>query len=104
MQIELSQSELNLIDAALRAWVAEPLTTCFSQAIIATTLRSIRAKPGEQPAPWDPTDENSPEFLHAKGEKEQRRREDVVILFRAKLLQAKARASEHDLSPTSEGA
>lgn len=95
MQIELNQKEIEMLDDALVTWQKQPTTDGFGKAIFSTMIRGLAKREGEESAL---SPEDDPKAIHAQAELESKGRERKVLLLRAKLAQASAVASEHEVA------
>jgi hypothetical protein len=91
MNVDLSNSEIELIEKALKAWVEQPSADGTVNSMFGTILGSISGKQGREEMLAEVKVEQ------AKAGEEVRRRERASVLLRAKLMQAQARASEHEI-------
>lgn len=88
MKIELSVKEVEMIDTALKAWERAP----HSEGMTCTLLTTMLTPKEDREKVTDHVKEEM-----AKAGAEARRREAASLLLRAKLAQACAAQSEHDI-------
>lgn len=93
MNVNLNKSEIDVIEKALEQWENEPNSSGFSSLLmdVMFTSKEDRNKMGED-AMIEKVNKR-----HEAAANEVRRRKTVVILLRAKLIQAAANASEHEV-------
>jgi hypothetical protein len=95
MNIDLSQHELDLLDEALIAWQSAPSSEGSSQALMGAILGGITREDDSPSARANAFAETK--ALMEKARQESKSRERTALLLRAKLAQASARASEHEI-------
>jgi hypothetical protein len=90
MIIDLSKTELELISESIELWEKEPHSNGFSSMLMECMLTPKEDRDGFKEKIKEGTD---------KATAESNRRKRVAILLRAKLIQAEAKASEHEVTP-----
>lgn len=83
MTVELSSSEIDLLDEALKAWEKQPISEGFGTAMLRAVVGPKESR------------RETMEAEIAEVEKDSKARERRALLLRAKLMQASARESEH---------
>ncbi len=92
MNVDLSNPEIDLLDKALKLWAEEPIGRGMHSSLLGAVLGNQMGSTKEQVR-----QEARREMEEAK--EECRCRERTALPLRAKMMQAKNRQSEHDLSP-----
>jgi hypothetical protein len=88
MQLDLSKSELALLDEALKCWQASPHSESMCVTLISVMLGGKNQNKEQM--------ESQVKAAQREAEAIVRERERKALLLRAKLLQAENRQSEHD--------
>lgn len=93
MKIELSQFEVELLDAALTVWEKEPSTDASMSGIMGAIFSGIAGRDGNSETAA--TIKNDMKQMRADADKSVQKRRIQAALLRAKLLQSLAIDSEH---------
>ena len=91
MNVQLSRPEVELIEQALKLWTEEPHHRMLSASMMGAMLRGVTGQSKEELQSDMMKDQ-------AQARAEAALRERQSLLLRAKLLQAQARESEHDIT------
>ena len=94
MNINLNQKELEIIDEALQCWEKQPNSDAFSGALLGSIFKSMARKEGET---FDSKDDSARQQIDA-AEKICKSRKNQSLLLRAKIMQASALQSEHEVA------
>jgi len=97
MQVNLSKSELELIDTALTAWEKEAQQSAMTGSLLGVMLSGLAAKSEDDAERRAETASERARITLEKADAEMRRRRNIAILLRAKLIQAASVASEHEI-------
>lgn len=92
MKIDLSQREIAILDDALVAWQTQPQSEGFSASLMTAIFKGLAKRDG---AELEPPDE--PKLAMKEAMAESKTRERQALLLRAKLSQASALSSEHEV-------
>ncbi len=91
MQVDLSEHEIKILDAALQAWERDPERDSVMGGVMYSLLSRTAGEADEKRI------DSKVEQMRKTGEKVTQDRRITATLLRAKLFQALTRASDHDV-------
>jgi hypothetical protein len=94
--LELTPPEAQMIHDALKAWATQPRSDSLGSAMLVAMMSSQEAKA-------DGTCKRDMMAEMSKATTEADKRENQILMLRAKLMMAQNRASEHDVSESTQG-